>query len=300
MKRRNFIWSSLLFLASCTAITNNPRKNSNNFGQIELEKIRLAITDVKGLEQLERDYDPFRLVLEEALATKIEFFPVENYIEAASALQLGLVELVFAGPSEYVVINARTNAVPVIALTRPRYRSIIAVRGDSGITSLAQLKGKTMAITNIGSTASHLGTTKLLIDAGLDPQTDIKFLILEDSTNGKKGLDALQKGEADAWGVAIYRYEKYRQERGLSEEELPAIATGELLPSDVFVASSKLASKTVEHIRDRFLKHKEQIMQGIWVADDKFRGGDLVPANDSDYDLIRQVYRAIGQDDFLG
>lgn len=300
MNRRNFIWSSLLFLASCTATTNNPRKNSNNFEQIELEKIRLAITDVKGLEQLERDYDSFRLVLEEALATKIEFFPVENYIEAASALQLGLVELVFAGPSEYVVINARTNAVPVIALTRPRYRSTIAVRGDSGITSLAQLKGKTMAITNIGSTASHLGTTKLLIDAGLDPQTDIKFLILEDSTNGKKGLEALQKGDADAWGAAIYRYEKYRQERGLSEEELPALATGELLPSDVFVASSKLAPKTVEKIRDRFLKHKEQIMQGIWVADDKFRGGDLVPANDSDYDLIRQVYRAIGQDDFLG
>lgn len=95
-----------------------------------------------------------------------------------------------------------------------------------------------MVITNIGSTASHLGTTKLLIDAGLDPQTDIKFLILEDSTNGKKGLEALQKGDADAWGAAIYRYEKYLQERGLSEEELPAIATGELLPSDVFVASS--------------------------------------------------------------
>lgn len=133
MNRRNFFIYTILFTAGCTTgtgTTNNPRNKSNNFGQIELEKIRLAITDVKGLEQLERDYDSFRLVLEEALATKIEFFPVENYIEAASALQLGLVELVFAGPSEYVVINARTNAVPVIALTRPIYRSTIAVRGD--------------------------------------------------------------------------------------------------------------------------------------------------------------------------
>ncbi|WP_293090284.1 hypothetical protein [Okeania sp. SIO3B5] len=39
------------------------------------------------------------------MATKIEFFPLESLAMAAATLQLNQVDLLLAGPSEYVVIR---------------------------------------------------------------------------------------------------------------------------------------------------------------------------------------------------
>ena len=296
MKRRNFLSYSLLFLTGCTTATTI----SNDKKPIaKLEKLRFAVTDVSGLEELEQNYGKFKDDLQEVLKTDIEFYPVVNYTAATPALLQNQVDLVLAGPSEYVIINSRTKAIPVIALTRLRYRSVIAVRADSGIKSLAQLKGKTIAVTNLASTASHLGSMQLLIEAGLNPQSDLKVVVLDDKTHGKQALEALKNGEVDAWGVVIYRYEKYLQDRGLSQKDFPVIARGNLLPNDVFIANSQLPPQFIATMRSQMLAHQDKLMEGIIAAESKFKGGSLVAAQDSDYDMIRQVYRALGQDTYI-
>lgn len=292
MKRRNFCFYSLLFLAGCNA--SKAQKSI-----YKPEKLRFAITDASGLEELEQNYGQFRNTLQEILETNIEFYPVANYTAATPALLQNQVDLVLAGPSEYVIINSRTKSIPIISLTRLRYRSVIAVRADSGIKSLDQLKGKTIAVTNLASTASHLGSMQLLIDAGLDPQSDLKVEILDDKSHGKEALEALNKGEVDAWGVVIYRYDRYLKERGFSQQDFPAIAKGELLPNDVFIANSNLSGEFINSMRAKMLTHKDKLMEGIITAESKFKGGDLIPARDSDYDMIRQAYKAIGQSAYI-
>ncbi|WP_293139214.1 PhnD/SsuA/transferrin family substrate-binding protein [Okeania sp. SIO3I5] len=191
MKRRNFIGYTLLFITSCSATTNNNTTSSQITNKPEI--LRFAVTDVVGEEKLS-DYEQFRALLEEVLATKIEFFPVESYVAATAALQLNQVDLVLAGPSEYVVINARTNAIPLIAVTRPNYHSVIVVSADSPIKSVAELKGKTIAMSYTGSTGGHLGVTKLLMEAGLDPKSDLEILMLGDDAS----LESFKQGKVDA------------------------------------------------------------------------------------------------------
>ena len=41
--------------------------------------------------------------------------------------------MVFSGPSEYLVLKARANALPVIAVTRPDYYTVFLVRADSEV-----------------------------------------------------------------------------------------------------------------------------------------------------------------------
>ncbi len=294
MKRRNLLTYSLLFLAGCTA--TRKKSDPSEILTEPKKKLRFAVTDVRGLEQLQQEYGVFRKTLEETLKQPIEFFPVTNYINAASALHLDRVDLVLAGPSEYVIIRARTNAVPLVALTRPGYRSVIAVRADSGIESLAQLKGKTIAVANLASTASHLGSMELLIEAGLNIKSDLKVVILEDETNGERVLNALINGEIDACGLVFRRYKEYLKARGLSELDFPAIATGKILPNDIFVANSKFSTQSLETMRLRMLADRDKLIKSILPAGSKFIGASLVAAQDSDYDTLRQVYRAIGQD----
>jgi phosphonate transport system substrate-binding protein len=292
MKRRKLLWYSLLFVVGCASEVNT----ADQLAITAPKKLRFAVTDVSGMEDLQRDYGAFRSTLAEVLGIPIEFFPVDNSTAAAPAMLSGLVDMVFAGPSEYLVLNARAKAIPVIAVRRINYHSIIVVRADSKIKSLAQLRGKTIAMRKIGSTSGHLSPTKLLIDAGLDPNTDLKIVMLDD-----KGVVALKKGEVDAWATASDRYQNILDKAGLSKQDFSIIVTGPLLPNDVFVVSNQMAANFVEKVRSQMIENQDKLIQSLVVAqaNQKYKGGQLVPADDADYNIIREVYQKIGQGNFL-
>lgn len=296
MKRRNFLTYSVLFLAGCAASTTQSQGGSgDNSAASQPETLRLAVTDVQGLEELQRDYGAFRGELEATLGRKVEFFPVADRAAAAVALQSEQVDIVFTGPAEYVVINARTEAVPFLAITRPNYFAAIAVRADSGITSAEQLKGQKLSMSDIGSTSGHLGPAKILVDQGLDPQQDLEVLMLGDGE-----LQALKNGDVVAWGGSYIDYERFLEAEGAQESDYPIILRGEMLPSDVMVASKTLDPALVEEIRDKMLANQEALVAAITSVDanEKFVGSELVPVDDSDYDPVREAYRAIGVDEF--
>jgi phosphonate transport system substrate-binding protein len=292
MKRRPFVGFSLLFVASCSTTVNQSNRSFSNLAVSEPETLEFAVTDIQGAEDLQQNYQAFRTVLGEVLEKKIEFFPVDNYIEAAVALQSGQLKLALTGPSEYVIMRARTNAVPIIAITRPNYHSLILVPANSEIKSLAQLKGKTIAMWEIGATGGHLGPIKILMNAGLNPQSDFQISML-----GKKGLQALKKKQVDALGIGLNRYKDLLKIDGVSTTDFRIIATGVPLPSDLFVASSNLPNTLVEKIRTRLVENQDKLIEAILLgkANDKYQGAKLVPANDSDYNMIREAYKAIGQ-----
>lgn len=296
MKRRNFIGYSLLFIAGCTTVTNTPNgRNSNLQSVSKSKKLRFTVTDASGIEELQRDYGALQAALQEILQTEIELVPVESYTAAASALQSDQLDFVLTGPSEYVVMRARTNAVPIIAITRPNYRTVICVSANSKIKSVAELKGKKIAMWKVGSTSGYLGPTKLLIDAGLNLQSDLKILLL-----GSKGLPSLQKGEVDAWGGSAVKYEQFLQQQGLSESSLPIIAKGPFLPKDLFVAGSQLAPEFVKQINSLLIANQGKIIQSLsTVEEGKYKGSTLVAVNDYEYDMIREVYKVIGQGSFV-
>lgn len=295
MKRRNFLSYFLLLIAGCASATSNSKSISSSLDADVPDTLRFTVTDTQGLEQLQRDYGGLRTALEEILEKKVEFVPFESYIAAAAALQSDQVDFVFTGPSEYVVMSARTNAVPIIGITRSNYYPVICVSANNKIKSVAQLKGKKIAMWKVGSTSGHLGPTKLLIDAGLNPKSDLEILML-----GSKGLPALQKGEVDAWGGSSVKYEKFLKDEGLSESALPLIAKGALFPNDLFVASSKLDSRVVKEIGDRMMKNQDKLLQSLLsVEEGKFKGSKLVSANDVDYNQFREIYKIVGQGSFV-
>jgi phosphonate transport system substrate-binding protein len=284
MNRRLFLWHLLLFVTGCTATqVFNPGESDR------ITKIRLAISDGNSLENLKADYDLFRVALAEILEMEIDFLPLKNQVSAAIELKQGRVDLLLTGPSEYVIARSRTNAVPVLSITRPNYYSIIAVPSNSEIKTVADLRGKTIAMSDIGSTSGHVGPTQMLIEAGLDPKTDVKIRMLGDEGS----VAALENGEVDAWAGSTSNYQEILQDK------FPTIAKSSLLPGDVFVAGSSLELVIVEFIRSRMMQHQNKLIQAISTRKSKYRGSTFKLVQDSDYDLIRKAYEAIGQDDFI-
>lgn len=81
----------------------------------------MAVTDLVGLEELQREFGPFKAELEKATGYRIEFLPVTNRTAALEALRFKKVDFVLAGPAEYVVMEKRAQADVVVGLYRPDY-----------------------------------------------------------------------------------------------------------------------------------------------------------------------------------
>ena len=73
------------------------------------DTIRLAITDVDGLESLQREFGPFKAAFEKVSGLKVEFFPVSGRTAAVEAMAAKQVDFVLTGPAEYIVFQARNS-----------------------------------------------------------------------------------------------------------------------------------------------------------------------------------------------
>ncbi len=284
--RRRFLCYFLLFLASCNFTTR----------KVNLpQKLRFGVTDVAGLSELQQYYDSFRVTLGKVLATKVNFFALENYTAAVPALLHNQLDLLLAGPSEYVILNAKAKGIPIIGITRPDYYSVICVRNDSEINSLEQLQGKTIAMKAIGSTSGHLGPTQLLMNADLNPNSDVTIRMLR-----KQGLSALQKGEVDAWGGTWRRYQDFLKLQDLTDNDFRILGKSDPLPHDLLMVNQNLTTEIIEQMKWLILQNQDQLLQSLLDADDdKYLGAKLVEAKDADYNIIREVYQAIGQQEVI-
>lgn len=266
------------------------------------ETWRLAVTDVEGMERLQTEWGPFKEALENATGETFEFFPVNSRTAAAEALRGETVDFVVSGPAEYVVINKLTEATPLVGLGRPDYHCAIIVRADSGINVPADLKGKTVAFGDIGSTSNMLCPMQVLADHGVDPINDIEKI----HTSRNIAHEALKAGDVDALGSNAGSWLSVRNK----ETELPygyfkMIARSGDLPNDMIMVGAHVPDEAAEMVKNAILENKDSIIAGITAHEenDKYVGMDLVAIEDSAYDYVRSMYTNAGFpqfDNFIG
>jgi len=258
--------------------------------------LRFAVTDVVGLENLQREWGPFQKALEEKAGLSFAFFAVPSRTAAVEALNGKRVDLVLTGPAEYVVFRVRSNAVPLVGLTRLDYYASIVVRADQPYQVPADLKGKTVGFGAIGSTSRHLGPMQVLADQGLNPRDDLQIRHL----NTNVLFEALKRGDLAAIGINRTDFERLRDRT--PDMVFRVIARGRDLPMDLILAGPHVEEAKTKAVREAFLKFCPEITAGILAGGDenqKFKGMQCVTSvRDEDYNYVRRMYGTIGQTQF--
>jgi phosphonate transport system substrate-binding protein len=257
--------------------------------------VSLAITDVPGLEEVQRDFGPFRDAFQRLSGIELRFFPVNSRTAAVEALNARRVDFVLTGPAEYVVFRQRTNAVPVVTFQRPDYFSNIVVLARSEFQAPADLRGRRVAFGDVGSTSRHLGPMQVLSDHGLDPRRDIQPVHISRNI----AIEGLRRGDIAALGVNHTDIVQFRQR--FPDLTLRVIARGRDLPDDVMVAGTHVPAETVEAIRRLFVDNSADMWRALTATENnqKYVGGVFLPTpRDADYNYVRAMYRTIGQPQF--
>jgi len=259
------------------------------------EVIRFAVTDIDGLEAVQREMGPFAAAFEAASGLKVEFFPVSGRTVAVEAMAADQVDFVLTGPAEYVVFNARLDAQPVVTWNRPDYYSNVVVLDASPYKSADDIKGKKISFGEIGSTSQHLAPATLLAEAGLVYGSDYEPVFLKRNV----AVEALIAGEIAAVGLNKTHIDQIG--RAFPDHKMRVLIKGPDLPMDVLLASSKVAPEVVDAVRKTFAEQGAALLAAVTSMEEneKYIGGSFTATvTNGDYDGVRRMYENVGVTEF--
>lgn len=259
------------------------------------DKIRFAVTDVDGLESLQREFGPFKDALEKSTGLRVDFFPVSGRTAAVEAMNANQVDFVLTGPAEYVVFNARLKAMPVVVWERPNYRSSIVVPDESPIKSISDLKGKKISFGEIGSTSQHLGPATILADGGLAYGKDYEAVFLKLNV----ATEAMLRNDIAAIGMNQTHLDRIK--KAFPDKKFRTIGEGINLPNDLVIVSTKVSPDIVAKFRSAFRDNGPVLLAAITTTKEnaKFVGGGFqYEVQDRDYDVVRKMFVNVGVKQF--
>lgn len=253
-------------------------------------QLRFADTGIEGMEEMVRTYHLFQQKLTDVLGIDIRFFPVSDRTAAVNALQFSQVDIILAGPSEYAVMRARQPVKMMVGLERNHYGTAFVVHEDSGIYSLADLRGKRVALKDPGSTTGHIVPSKMLYEAGLNINRDLRLLLLDGAR-----FEALINRDVDAMGSGVRDVARLKERDPNGRYRV--IAESETMPRDVFVARGGIADSCIAYVNEKMMEHSDALLDAILGPGErrKYEGARFVnDLTEEEYDRITRAYALVG------
>jgi len=165
------------------------------------------------------------------------------------------------------------------------YASQLIVHKDSGITSVADLKGKKIAISSFTSTSGFVWPANLLADSGLNPETDVEWLNAGGHDNA---VLAVFNGEADAAFTFKDARTLFEEEDNYADiqETCVFVMNTTLIPNDTISVIPSLDQKTKDAVKQAFLNIAKS-EKGLEIIRAIYSHEGYAEAKDSDYDEVR-------------
>lgn len=202
-----------------------------------------------GLFQPDRDkndatYRPLAEYLATKLGRKVELRTVDSWEGLAKSLANGETDLALMGPWGYVLANHQAGAQVISTILydgKPEYFAIMITHPNSGINSPADLKGRSFAFGDKGSTSGYLIPLHYLMTQGITPE---KYFSKVVHTSHQAIETQVTQGVLDA-GADYNRNRNAMIEQGLIKgDQSRIIWTSAPLPNDAFAVSKALAGDT--------------------------------------------------------
>lgn len=205
-------------------------------------EIRLGV----GLYQPDKEkndatYRPLADYLAKKLGRPVRLYTVDTWEGLARSLAAGETDIALMGPWGYVLANHTAGAQAVATILydgKPEYFAIMVTHPGTGIRSIADLKGRTFAFGDKGSTSGYLIPFYEFHKKGVDPET---FLGRTLYTKHQAIEMQVTSGDLDA-GADYNRNRDAMLAEGLIKPENSIIFwTSDPLPNDAVAVRADLA-----------------------------------------------------------
>ena len=281
---------ALLLLSASGAISEAAKENP---GEAAKKELRIVFIAYQNPDRLADDVRPVVQYLEKYLDRKVKQFVSTNYAGIVEALRSGTADVGFMGPLQYIIAHDQAGAKAILGEVygdSPTYVSKIFVRKDSGLKTLADLKGKTIAFTDPISSSGYLYPLDLFKSEGLLRGPPEKYFRRIYFAGGdEQAIRAVYNGFVDSAGIGQFAYNLLRAEE---RDEVVFIGESKRLPSHCIVVRRGLSDEDVAKLKNVFLalnegSHKD-LLKMLYGVD------GYVEVSHEDYLQVEEIARAHG------
>ncbi|MBN9355354.1 phosphonate ABC transporter substrate-binding protein [Herbaspirillum huttiense] len=231
--------------------------------------------------------------LQQQLGMPVKPFIATDYNGIIEALRSRKLDVAYLGPFSYVLASSVAN-VEAFAVAETKksgrsfYKSLIITRKESGLQSLEQLKGRTMAFVDPSSASGHLFPSAGLQKLNIDPNKYFSRVIFSGSHDAS--ILAVANKKVDAAAVADRILAAAVAKGVVQQSELNVVWTSPDIPESPMVWRKDLDPALKQKIAAAFANIKD-----VKWGDQGVLNG-FVPTTDGAYDVVRETAKILNLD----
>lgn len=260
------------------------------------EVITMGFVPLVDGDKLIESVEPLSEILSEAMGKKVEAFTATNYVGVVEGLGSGSVDFGIIPPFAYVLANNESNAEVLLTSINEDgeagYYSEILVRKDSGIETIEDLKGKTIAFVDPSSTSGYLFPGAYLKEHGIDFEKDMEYVY---SGGHDKSLQMILNKDVDAIATFQAVGLRYQKEFPTAEEDLKTLIKTDMIPGISVTVSSSMDEETREKLA-KALEDIENNEEAKNLIAELFGLYGFQRSSDKDYEIIKKTAEVMNVD----
>ncbi len=246
-------------------------------------------------EKNDATYRPLAEYIGKKLGRQVKLYTVDTWEGLAKSLAAGETDIALMGPWGYVLANHVAGAQAVATILydgKPEYFAIMITHPKSGIKSIADLKGKTFAFGDKGSTSGYLIPNYHFQKNGIDVN---KFLGKVIYTKHQAIELQVTRGELDAGADYNRNRDAMIAEGQIKAADSVIFWTSDPLPNDAVAVGATLAKDAafVSKLRDALASVGDELKRTPNLLPPRYTG--FVSKDNSFYRPIRDAGLASGQ-----
>ena len=231
--------------------------------------------------------------LQQQLGMPVKPFVATDYNGVIEALRAKKLDVAYLGPFSYVLASsvAEVEAFSV-AVTKKTgqsaYRSVILARKDSGLRSVAELKGRNFAFVDPSSASGHLFPKAGLQQTGLDPETYFGRVVFSGSHDAS--ILAVANKKVDAAAVADRIFNSAVAKGTVKQDDFVVLWSSRPIPESPMVWRKDLDPA----LKEKLAKALANLKDVKWGDQGVLNG--FQPTSDAAYDVVRDTAKVLKLD----
>lgn len=259
------------------------------------DKLKVGFVPSNEAQKIGDTVKPICDFLSKELNMPAECIVTTDYVGLVEAMGSKQADVGFLNPLGYVLAHSENGTEVILKSVRRgsvTYSAQIVARADSGIKTVADLKGKRFAFVDPASTSGYLYPVSYLMkNAGLKT-VDEFFSKTQFLTSHDNVIKAVYNGDFDAGSTYDDARSRVAKELTDVNEKVVVIAKVEGIPNDTVSVRKGMPPEFVAKVKEAFLKYA-QTEEGKKVLFDLYQIEGFAEAKHEDYKPIEDVAKAM-------
>src|SRR5450830_1888909 len=249
------------------------------------QTLRVSAIPDEAPTELQRKFKPLGAYLEKKLGMKVEFIPVTDYAASVEGLINHKLDMVWFGGFTFVQANVRSKGqiIPLVQREEDEKFQSVFITTKNDIHKLEDLKGKTFTFGSESSTSGHLMPRSYLLQAKVNPDTDLKRIAFSGAHDAT--VAAVAGGKVDAGALNISVWEKLVEAKKVDPKQVRVFYTTPGYFDYNWTVRSDMDPALKKKITDAFLALDSSTAQGKEILELQ-RATKFVPTKTANYGAI--------------